>query len=167
MQTSGDFVNRYRGVASAISSSDRRLLSDETFRRLVYKTILHDEQNGLHSFVRQLLEHQIELHANLDCVTDDYSLCVFLLARYRDLSDTELLWKAKNANFDTHMGLPIALLVMSGVHETIAFLEESNTKESIAAAEYISQCSQLGSFNDLESIYKSFESDSYWEIEKE
>ncbi|MCK0471168.1 hypothetical protein MW695_07210 [Alkalihalobacillus sp. APA_J-10(15)] len=64
-----------------------------------------------------------------------------------------LLWAAKNIDFDTYCAFDIQLIIGAGLENTIAYLSEKNDDYSQKALEYILSCKESGDFDDMVSWY--------------
>jgi hypothetical protein len=68
--------------------------------------------------------------------------------------DVELLWGAKNIDFDTACGFDVQFLVGAGPDETIRYLRMISDNDPAAALEYVLECKKSGNFDDLDTWFR-------------
>lgn len=102
--------------------------------------------------IRFLMEQEIVCRQN-DIETEDESIHYggFLLFLLGQVEDVELLWRAKNANFDTACGFDGECLLGAGVASTLVYLSSIEQEWGQKARSYIEWAQQGGSLSDLES----------------
>jgi hypothetical protein len=121
--------------------------TDEHFRCAVCEELNKTVAESDRALARHILKLYIESHRGDKWgMSDEIRLSAFLLYKIGNVEDVPLLWKAKEANFDTFCGLDIQLLVGAGVEETLAYLKGLSDKDSLAAAIYITECRDAGDF---------------------
>ena len=79
----------------------------------------------------------------------------------KDVTNSELIWKAKNVDFDMYCGLDVQLIVFAGFEKTIQYFKSLDTIESKKAIEYLKESNEAGDFYDIEN-YFSPEKKPWW-----
>lgn len=107
--------------------------------------------------IRKLLLEELEIH-NLEDHEYLKTLCIQLFA-IGMVSDTLLIWNAKEKDFDTHCYIDIQLLCGAGVEPTLKYLKEKSSSEAIKELNYIIECEDdFVNFNKKEILdaYKKY-----------
>ena len=130
-------------------------LEDAEFRESMYKE-LHNNLELIHSnLLRKMLIIEIDQRKN-DIIGDLYEnlyWCAFLIYRIRDVNDVDILWIAKNTDFDTYCAFDIQFLIGAGLENTIEYLSGKSDVNSQKALDYILSCKDAGDFDDMENWY--------------
>ena len=66
-----------------------------------------------------------------------------------EISDTLLIWQAKQASMDAGASIDATLLCIKGLSETKLFLQEKESGEAKAALKYIEKCESAGDFESF------------------
>lgn len=168
--TSAEFIQRARTYPSTLHSSAwiqwvgyQELLTETVdsytgqlvaqnalFRHHVCIELYKDLHSTDHPLVQSVQKQEITYHQRIWCILDSIQLCSFMMFQLAHVEDVPLLWQAKQANYDTLLGLDIQLLVGAGVEETLHYLQQVSEGWAVEAASYIQQCQAGGDFEDLE-----------------
>ena len=155
MQTA-EFVRRYFDLDFASSQEVMKLLDDALFREALYAELRHDPSGAQRPLLRNLLHKEMRYRQERpdgDSFENLYR-CAFLLYRVGDVRDVELLWQAKNVDFDTGCGFDVQFLAGAGIDETVRYLQMKPDMDSAAALEFILKRKESGGFDDLETWFR-------------
>lgn len=148
-----EFIKRYTEQGYAASDEAVARLADASFREEIYRHLHSSVSPSDGVLLQELLIQEIsarrkhsddEFHENL-------YWCAFLLYQVGDVQDIELLWEAKNIDFDTACGFDVQFLVGAGVEATIQYLRERENSDAKAALDYMvayNDASDLGSLDE-------------------
>ncbi len=133
-------------VVSLIIEDDNNLRS---------KLIYHFYVNKDRDFAISLLDKFISIRKNPagEMPAENLMLACYILGQHQQIEDCLKIWEAKNIDFDTYCGLDIQLVPFTGVLETITYLEEQNSPESIKALKYVKGCYECGDFDNLDEYF--------------
>jgi hypothetical protein len=143
-------------------------LLEPGFRDSIYHELHHNFNPIYGSFFRKLLKIELEqrkLDIHEYCYDDyfeNFYWCAFFIYRLKDINDVDMLWKAKNVDFDSFCMFDIQFLAMDGIDKTIKYLSEKNDEDAMKALEYILGCKKAGDFDNMEKWY----TDKYTYYEK-
>jgi hypothetical protein len=104
---------------------------------------LHPAEDDLDE-IRTVIAEQAEL--GWDAHVELMRVCSVMLFNAGHVTDSLLIWRAKEANWDAHCSIDIQLLCGAGLPETISYLEAeaSRDPEAAKALEYLSDCARPG-----------------------
>ena len=139
---------------STISEEVVSLILDDD-NNLCSKLIYHFYINKDRDFALSLLNKFISIRENPDgeMPAENLMLACYILGQHQQIEDCLKIWEAKNVDFDTYCGLDIQLVPFAGVSETMAYLKNQNSPESIKALEYVEGCSECGDFDNLDEYF--------------
>ena len=94
--------------------------------------------------VRAIIAEQTAL--GLSAHTLLMRICCVLLFNAGHVTDSLLIWRAKESGWDAHFSIDVQLLCGAGLPETMAYLEAeaSRDPEAAKALAYLSACSKPG-----------------------
>lgn len=112
---------------------------DEIIRRFG----LHPAEDDLDE-VRAIIREQTAL--GLDADTLLMKICCVLLFNARHVTDSLLIWRAKQSGFDAACSIDGQLLCGAGLARTMTYLEATAERdpEAAKALEYVRACAKLG-----------------------
>ena len=141
------------------SNECMNFLQEPRFRDSIYQELHHSFNPIYGKLLRKLLNIEME-QRKLDIHEDYYEdyfenfyWCAFLIFRLKDIRDVDILWEAKNIDFDTFCMFDIQILAMDGIDKTIKYLSEKNDEEAMKALDYILGCKKAGDFDNMEEWY--------------
>lgn len=154
-----NFLEEYLSNENKLSPEIEKMIGNASFRASLYKEIDANFQIKYHSLLLDLLKQEMIYRAKDDENNDDEYFeniywCSLFLYKIGDIEDVNILWKAKNIDFDTFCGFDVQFLVGAGVNETIKHLQSKTDKDSTEALQYILGCKDAGDFSYLDEWYE-------------
>lgn len=151
-----EFIRRYSDFSFASSQEVMTLLDDAAFREALYDQLRYDLSGADGPLLRDLLRKEMTYRKNRPDggFYENLYWCAFLLYRVGDVRDVELLWQAKNVDFDTGCGFDVQFLAGAGLDETVRYLQMKPDMDSAAALEFVLKCKESGDFDDLETWFR-------------
>ncbi len=154
-----NFLEEYLSNENKLSPELKKMISDASFRVNLYKEIDASFQREYHSLLRELFKKEMIYRAN-DNENDDGEYfesiywCSLFLYKIGAVDDVNILWKAKNIDFDTYCAFDIQFLVGAGLDETIEYLQSKSDQDSKKALHYILECKAAGDFAYMEKWFE-------------
>jgi hypothetical protein len=96
--------------------------------------------------VRALLASQITAAKNEEDDPGLMKLCCIQLFSNGDVSDSMLIWAAKQSSFDNGTNIDVQLICGAGLDRTIAHLATLGSQDAAEAMQYITDCKTSGDF---------------------
>lgn len=154
-----DFLEEYLKNENKLSDESRNLIRNAPFRESLYKEMDANFKKEYHSLLLELLKEEMIYRANDDEDDDgDYFeniyWCSLFLFKVGDVNDVDILWKAKNIDFDTYCAFDIQFLIGAGLEKTIKYLQTKTDQDSERALNYILGCKESGDFSYMEKWYE-------------
>lgn len=153
------FLEKYLNNQNTLSSEMKEMIQTASFRANLYKEIDLNFQNEYHLLLLELLKEEMIYRAKDDENEDDEYFesiywCSLFLYEIGDVNDVNILWKAKNIDFDTYCAFDIQFLIGAGLERTIEHLNSKKDKDSKKALEYILDCKDAGDFSYMEKWFE-------------
>ncbi len=96
--------------------------------------------------VRELLASQIAAAVEEEDDSGLMKLCCIQLFSNADVSDSMLIWEAKQSSFDNRINIDAQLVCGAGLEQAIDYLRTLSSQDASEAMQYIEECKTSGDF---------------------
>jgi hypothetical protein len=156
-----NFLKEFSDNEKRLSPEMKALISNASFRENLYTAIHSNFRKDFRCLLQDLLNEEIIYRAKEDDTEDNdgrYSenlyWCGLLLYKVGAADDVNILWKAKNINFDTFCAFDIQFLIGAGLDKTIEYLQSKADEDSKNVLQYIIECKDSGDFSYMKTWYE-------------
>lgn len=87
---------------------------------------------------------RLRLHTDMSIPMEDLMFACYLLILHGKIEDSYKIWEVKITDFDTYCGFDSQLVFFAGHAKTVDYLRSLNITEAQKAAEFISECVDVG-----------------------
>lgn len=154
-----NFLAEYLINKNRLLPEMKEMIKNPSFRASLYKELNTSFDRKYHSLLCELLKEEMIYRANED--EDDGGeyfegiyWCSLFLYKIGKVEDVNILWKAKNIDFDTFCGFDVQFLVGAGVDKTIEYLQSKTDEDSKKALDCILKCKNADDFSYLDKWYE-------------